>query len=140
MVNGRGAMRAEAAYAELLRRVGGENGLGRCPGPRAPGEGPHLPPTGGGHRGGPPGPPARRAADFRRFRPWLERIVVLCRRYAAAVDSAADPYDVLLQYYEPDLTTARLTDLFDSLRRELVPLAHALAYAPRRPDTSILTR
>jgi carboxypeptidase Taq len=83
---------------------------------------------------------ARRASDFRRFRPWLERVVVLCRRHAAAVDSAADPYDVLLRYYEPDLTTARLTDLFGSLRRELVPLAHALAYAPRRPDTTILTR
>ena len=53
-----------------------------------------------------PGPTPGAAADFTRFRPWLERVVRLCRESAAAVDSAADPYDVLLSYYDPALTTS----------------------------------
>jgi carboxypeptidase Taq len=81
---------------------------------------------------------ARRAADYARFRPWLERVIRLSRESAAAVDSAADPYDVLLSYYDPALTTCRLTDLFTELRRELVPLAQSCASAARRPDVSIL--
>src|SRR5437868_2854348 len=44
---------------------------------------------------------ARRAADFGRFRPWLERVIRLSRESAAAVDGAADRYDVLLRYYDP---------------------------------------
>ncbi len=81
---------------------------------------------------------ARRAADFARFRPWLDRVVRLSREYAAAVDPAADAYDVLLRYYDPDLSAARLTELFDDLRRELVPLAQACAYSDRRPDPAVL--
>jgi carboxypeptidase Taq len=81
---------------------------------------------------------ARRAADFARFRPWLERVVKLSRESAAAVDSTAGPYDVLLRYYDPALTTLHLTDLFAELRRALVPLAHACCDASRRPGRSIL--
>jgi carboxypeptidase Taq len=83
---------------------------------------------------------ARRRADFARFRPWLERVVALGREHAAAVDPASPPYDVLLRYYEANLTAAPLTDLFAALRRELVPLADALAHARRRPDGAILAR
>jgi carboxypeptidase Taq len=82
---------------------------------------------------------ARRAADFARFRPWLERVVGLSREYAAAAEPVAEPYDALLHSYEPDLSAARLTELFDDLRRELVPLAQACTYADRRPDKSVLT-
>jgi carboxypeptidase Taq len=83
---------------------------------------------------------ARRLADFARFRPWLERVVALCREHAAAVDPDAEPYDVLLRHFEADLTAAQLTDLFAALRRELVPLAEAIAHAKRRPDTAVLAR
>jgi carboxypeptidase Taq len=83
---------------------------------------------------------ARRRADFALFRPWLERVIGICREYAAAIDDESDPYDVLLHHYESELTTAQLTDLFDALRRELVPLVNALTHARRRPDVSFLTR
>jgi carboxypeptidase Taq len=80
---------------------------------------------------------ARRAADYERFRPWLEKVIRLSRESAAAVDSSADPYDVALRYYDPAMTTARFTELFDDLRRALVPLARACLYAARRPDSAI---
>jgi carboxypeptidase Taq len=81
---------------------------------------------------------ARQNADYARFHPWLDRVISLSREAAAAVDSSADPYDLLLRYYDPALTTLHLTDLFAELRRALVPLALACCNASRRPDRSIL--
>jgi carboxypeptidase Taq len=83
---------------------------------------------------------ARRNADFARFRPWLEKVVRLARREADAFGYADEPYDALLEGNEPGTTTARLVELFDALRAELIPLANALTYARRRPDVSALRR
>jgi carboxypeptidase Taq len=81
---------------------------------------------------------ARRAADFRRFRPWLEKLLRLKQREAAALGQTADPYDALLDGYEPGARGDDLVILFDALRRELVPLANAIAYGRRRPQTTFL--
>ena len=81
---------------------------------------------------------ARRLADFGRFRPWLEKIIRLKQREAESLDLAPDPYDALLDGYEPGARGDDLAGLFDSLRHELVPLVNALAYGPRRPDTVCL--
>ena len=83
---------------------------------------------------------ARAAADFTRFRPWLERIVSLKRQEAECVGYADEPYDALLEDYEPGLRSRVVARLFSALRRELVPLAGRIADAPRRPDPSVLRR
>ncbi len=80
------------------------------------------------------------AADFMRFRPWLERIVDLKRAEADCVGYVDEPYDALLEDYEPGLRSAVVARLFGALRRELVPLAERIAGAPRRPDSSALRR
>jgi carboxypeptidase Taq len=81
---------------------------------------------------------ARRAADFRRFRPWLEKIIRLKQREAESLDLTPDPYDALLDGYEPGARGDELAALFAALRRELVPLVNALAYGPKRPDAACL--
>jgi len=76
---------------------------------------------------------ARDARDFARFRPALEHVLDLARRYAACFDGTGDfahPYDVLLDDYEPRLTTAELSALFARLQQELVPLVLAAASGP----------
>jgi carboxypeptidase Taq len=83
---------------------------------------------------------ARRDADFARFRPWLERVTALKRREADAIGNAAEPYDALLQEYEPEATGAGLDRLFDVLSGELSKLAARIADAPRRPDAALLRR
>src|SRR5262249_48332300 len=84
---------------------------------------------------------ARRAADFARFRPWLEKVINLKRREADALAVSSAPSDALLDDYEPGARADELAGLFDALRRELVPLVNALTYsAPRLPDTSLLRR
>jgi carboxypeptidase Taq len=54
------------------------------------------------------------------------------------VDGLSEPYDVLLRYYDPALSAARLADLFADLRRVLVPLVGAIRETGRRPDPAVL--
>jgi carboxypeptidase Taq len=83
---------------------------------------------------------ARQQADFARFRPWLERIVTLKRREAEALGDHAEPYDALLDEYEPGATSREIAPLLEALRRELVPLAAAIAERGSPPDVAILQR
>ncbi|MEW4568313.1 carboxypeptidase M32 [Tautonia sp. JC769] len=82
---------------------------------------------------------ARRARDFPRFLPWLDRIVTLKRREAECVGhESGDLYDALLDEYEPGATAATLSTLFSGLRSDLIPLVQAIAGSSSRPDPSIL--
>jgi carboxypeptidase Taq len=83
---------------------------------------------------------ARHHADFGRFQPWLEKIVALRRQEAAALGYEAVPYDAMLDEYEPGATSQEISRLLDALRRELVPLAGAIAEAHPKRDAVILRR
>jgi len=83
---------------------------------------------------------ARREADFSRFQPRLERIVTLKRREAECLGFRESLYDPLLDEYEPGAKTSELTQLFESLRQDLVPLVAAIADSSHRPNLSILQR
>jgi carboxypeptidase Taq len=83
---------------------------------------------------------ARQTADFDHFRPHLERIVELKRAEAQCVGYAREPYDALIEDYEPGITSAIVARLFDALRRELVPLAARIADTAGRHDTGVLRR
>ena len=75
---------------------------------------------------------AREARDFGHFAPALERVLELQRRYIACFDGTgefAHPYDILLDDYEPGLTTEELRGIFARLQTELVPLVSAAAAA-----------
>jgi carboxypeptidase Taq len=75
---------------------------------------------------------ARERSDYGHFAPALERLLELQTRYIACFDGTkefAHPYDVLLDDYEPGLTTAELKPLFATLQAELVPLVSAAAAA-----------
>ena len=80
---------------------------------------------------------ARRESDFPRFRPWLQKVIVLKRREADALGYEADPYDALLEEHEPGARSTDLARLFDALRRELVPLVNRLTPPA---DMSVLRR
>ena len=83
---------------------------------------------------------ARKASDFGRFRPWLEKLVGLKREEAQAVGRGGTLYDALLDEYEPGETAARLTHVFANLRPALVDLVGRIATSGRRPDPAILHR
>ena len=76
---------------------------------------------------------ARATGEFARFRDALARQVELRHRYAACFPSAAHPYDVLLDDYEPEMTTAQLRPIFEGLTGELRPLVDAAADPGAQP-------
>jgi carboxypeptidase Taq len=69
---------------------------------------------------------ARAANDFKPFRAALAHHVELRHRYVACFTGFDHPYDVLLDDFEPGLTTAELRPLFVELRDALVPIVAAV--------------
>lgn len=65
---------------------------------------------------------ARKADDFARFSPYLERIVATVRTFADCWGYESHPYDALLDDYEPGMTVAKLDALFRELRPPLEAL------------------
>jgi carboxypeptidase Taq len=63
---------------------------------------------------------ARADSDYESFRPALERNVELRRRYVECFDGVAEPYDVLLDDFEPATTAAEVRQVFAPIR-ERVP-------------------
>jgi carboxypeptidase Taq len=64
---------------------------------------------------------ARRTSDFSLFLPHLRQNVELRRRYAACFD-VDEPYDALLDDFEPGMKTQEVRDVFEQLKEGLVPL------------------
>lgn len=69
---------------------------------------------------------ARRDNDFAALAPFLERIVDTERRVASAIDASRDPYDVLLEGFEPGMSVAQIEPIFSELRDGLLPLVERL--------------
>lgn len=65
---------------------------------------------------------ARGQNDWGLFAPSMEEMVGLKRQEADALDYADEPYDALLDEFEPGLTTRKLEAVFPQLARELPPI------------------
>jgi carboxypeptidase Taq len=69
---------------------------------------------------------ARAASDFALFRPHLQKVIDLKKRYVTFFPPADHPYDVLLDEYEPGMKTADVRRLFDALRPRQVALVQSV--------------
>ncbi|MEE8408373.1 MAG: carboxypeptidase M32 [Myxococcota bacterium] len=78
---------------------------------------------------------ARKNESFAEFVPTLKTIVDLKRQEAECIGFETTPYDPLLDVYEPAMTTAELSALFDELRPPLVELAEKIAASERKLPT-----
>ena len=82
---------------------------------------------------------ARAAADFAAFAPALRELIALRRQQAsqlaAAEPVARSPWEVLAQPFEPDVSKARLLELFAPLKAELPALLEEAAAAPDAPGS-----
>ena len=65
---------------------------------------------------------ARAESDFERFRPALERNYELRQRYVECFGDVDEPYDILLDDFEPETSTAEVSEIFAELKAELIPL------------------
>jgi carboxypeptidase Taq len=80
---------------------------------------------------------AKSTSNFGIFLPLLERNVELRRRYVECFPQRDEPYDILLDDFEPEMRTAEVTRIFDEIKPELVQLIADLR--DREIDDSFLT-
>jgi carboxypeptidase Taq len=80
---------------------------------------------------------ARANSDFEAFAPFLERNLELARRYVDCLPEFDEPYDALLDDYEPGMRAAEVRRIFSELRDELVPLIATLADAQQVDDSCV---
>lgn len=84
---------------------------------------------------------ARKANDFPKFQPWLEKINGLLREMAHVFREGDQPlYDTLLDEYEPGGKSVEIQKVFSKLKTELVPLVEAIANASVKPSAEIVQR
>lgn len=83
---------------------------------------------------------ARENNDFAAFAPYLEANVALARRRADYLGHDGDPYNALLDVYDPGMTTARLDVIFSELRGGILPLIKAITARARAVDDAVLHR
>ncbi|MCK4872985.1 MAG: carboxypeptidase M32 [Phycisphaerales bacterium] len=78
---------------------------------------------------------ARAESDFSRFQPWLEKILDLTRQKAECYGYPSDgePYDALLEEYEPGATAAQIERIFTPLRDRLTPFVAEIAASTSKP-------
>ena len=81
---------------------------------------------------------ARRESRFDLFAPYLARNVRLARAVADHVGWESDPYDALLDEYEPGMTVQEMEPLFAELKRGLLPLVAAIRERLERVDDRVL--
>ena len=80
---------------------------------------------------------AKATSNFDLFLPLMERNVALRRRYIECFGPQEEPYDVLLDDFEPEMKTAEVTRIFDEIKPELAQLIADLR--DRDVDDSFLT-
>ncbi len=81
---------------------------------------------------------AREASDFSLFSKELTHIVDLKRRHADYLGYEDNPYDALLDLYEPGVTAATLRPVFDRLKEGTIRLLEMINASDDKPDDSLL--
>lgn len=81
---------------------------------------------------------ARARNDFAAFRPHLESAVSIAQESAEILGYVDEKYDALLNQYERGMKTAAVREIFETVKRDTVPLIHAIGERLDAVDDSIL--
>ena len=82
---------------------------------------------------------ARKKSDFPSFAPHLEKLLSLARRMADLWGYPDQPYDALLEGYEPGWKTREVASLFEKLQPRLVTIAEKAFALPTHPSRKNLS-
>ncbi|MBI3542496.1 MAG: carboxypeptidase M32, partial [Deltaproteobacteria bacterium] len=83
---------------------------------------------------------AKKNNDYAAFAPVLEKIIALRKKAAGLINGLGDKatgdglYDTLLDEFEPGAKTAEIRPLFESLRKDLVPLVAKIASSSTKAE------
>ncbi len=78
---------------------------------------------------------ARKADDFSLYAPTLEHIVELVKEKASRYGYVDDPYDPLIDRFEPGTTTAEVARVFAAMQADLIDVLEKLKDRPKPQDS-----
>lgn len=81
---------------------------------------------------------ARTENNFDLFAPCLEKTVDLSKQWADYLGYEDRRYDALLDQYEPGMKAAQVEAIFNDLKRDLIPLIHAISDHAGAVDDAVL--
>jgi len=84
---------------------------------------------------------ARKEMNYKKFEPWLDKTINLKCKVAEHIGYKDQPYDALLEEYEPMMPTKDVEAILTPFRKKLVPLVAKISKAAKeaRVDESFLT-
>ncbi len=83
---------------------------------------------------------ARKSDDFEAFAPYLNTMLDLKKQEIECYGYTTEPYDALLEDYEPGMTAAELRNVFEGLRGPLVELIGRITSSGKVAPLEILER
>lgn len=81
---------------------------------------------------------AKAKSDFEMFRPYLEKLVAMTKRFIQYWGFKGNKYNTLLDMYEPGVTVEVLDQVFGQLREKIVPLVHSISQSEQKLETGFL--
>src|SRR5690606_35751384 len=81
---------------------------------------------------------AKKKAEFSIFQPYLEKLVEKTNRIIKYWDWEGNPYNALLDLYEPGMTVEVLNPVFNEVRKGIIPLLEKIERHGKKVDTSFL--
>lgn len=81
---------------------------------------------------------AKNTSDFELFRPYLEKLVEMTKRFIDYWGYKDHKYNTLLDMYEPGVTVEVLDRVFGEVRDKIIPLVKAISKSNHKPDASFL--
>jgi carboxypeptidase Taq len=81
---------------------------------------------------------ARERKDYPAFAPYLEKIYGLKREAAEAIGYEEEPYEALLDEYEPGAKVSDIARTLAEVRDFLIPMVKAITDSGRKPDPKLL--
>ena len=83
---------------------------------------------------------AKKEKKYSLYKPELSKILELVKKRAKYINPDLEPFDVLLDEFEPGMTSDIITKLFDELKTGLIPIIEKCVASPNQPDLSIIKR
>jgi carboxypeptidase Taq len=81
---------------------------------------------------------AKEKDDYPAFAPYLQKTIEYSRQVADLLGYQEQRYDALLDLFEPGMKTSEVQAIFEDLKKDLVPLVHAISERVDLVDDSIL--
>ncbi len=83
---------------------------------------------------------AKKEKNYALFKPEFDKVLELSKKKANYIDPNKEPFDVLMDEFEPSMTSTIVTKIFNEMKNGLIPLIKKCTNSPNQPDSTLLKR